>query len=338
MGSVSPLIALFEEIKKQKPETEFLWLATKNGPEEELISSYQIPIRNISSGKLRRYFGLKNFSDIFLVIAGFFQSLMIISKFKPQVLISAGGFVSVPTAWAAWFLRRPVLIHQQDVRPGLANKLMAPFASIITVTFEKSLPAFPRQKTTLVGNPVRTDIISGSREAGYDFFKLESGVPTLLIMGGGTGALNINNLVLESLDKLLEFCQVIHLTGGRLKEIKNHPHYHQFEFLTSQLKDAYAAADLVVTRAGLSALTELSVLAKPSLVIPIPESHQEENAALFFRNNAVAMLKEEDLSPENFIQAIKELLLDQAELDNLSRNISKMMPADAASKITEMIL
>lgn len=338
IGSVSPLIAIYEEIKKQQPNAEFLWLATRKGPEEKLIANYQIPLKRIVSAKLRRYFNFKNFFIPFLIIIAFFQALWLIFQFKPQAVVSAGGFVAVPVTWAAWLLRRPTLIHQQDVRPGLANKLMAPFADIITITFKKSLNNFPAQKTHLVGNPVRADILNGGREEGYKFFKFDSNLPTILIMGGGTGALNLNNLVLASLPELVSFCQVIHLTGGRLDKIAEHSRYRSFDFLTDQLKNAYAITDLVISRAGLSALSELAVLQKPAIIIPIPGSHQEENAIEFFRNNAVAVLKEVDLTPENFTLAVKQLLFDKAELGKLSRNIGKIMPVDAAQKIVEMII
>jgi len=338
LGSVSPLIAIYEEIKKSQPPAEFLWLGTSDGPEESLIRSYNIPLKKIFSGKLRRYFSWRNFLDPFLIFFGFWQSLFIIFKFKPRAVLSAGGFVSVPVAWASWLLRRPLIIHQQDVRPGLANKLMAPFANIITVTFEKSLKDFPAQKTHLVGNPMRADLLTGSKEAGYKFFGLSAGLPIILILGGGTGALNLNNLVIESLEELVQFCQVIHLTGGRKQKTAEHSRYRPYDFLTDQLKNAYAVADLVIARAGLGTLTELAVLQKPAVIIPIPASHQQDNATEFFRNNAIALLDENDLSGRKFSQAIKTLLFDQVELANLSRNIAKMMPSDAAKKITAMIL
>lgn len=338
IGSVSPLIAIFEEIKIRKPETEFLWLATRNGLENQLISSYHIPIKEIQAGKLRRYFSWQNFLDPFLILIGFFQSLFIIAKFKPQVVISAGGYVCVPVVWAAWFLKRPSLIHQQDIVPGLANKLMAPFANIITVTFEKSLKDFPPKKTHWVGNPIRGDVLIGDRQTAYKFFGFDLNIPTILIMGGGTGAIKLNNLVLTCLPELVKFCQIIHLTGGKMNKTAEQTRYRSFDFLTDQLKDAYAACDLVISRGGMSALTELAALQKPAIIIPIPQSHQEQNAIEFFRNNAIALLPEKNLSPQNFVEAIKNLIFDQAELMNLSRNIGKIMPPAAGQKIIEMIL
>ncbi len=338
MGSVSPLLAIYEEIKRNDPNSEFLWVATRNGPESSLISEYNIPIKKIYCGKFRRYFSMKNFLDPFFIILGFFQSLFLIIRFKPQAIISAGGFVSVPLVWAGFLLRRPSLIHQQDVIPGLANKLMAPFADIITVTFKKSLDNFPKNKTALVGNPFRAEILKGNKQEAFNFFNLEPDLPVILITGGGTGALNINNLVLKSLNQLVNFCQIIHLTGGKVDQIAQHSRYHSFDFLTGQLKNAYAASDLVVSRAGMQSLTELAALRKPSIIIPMPKSHQEANAIEFSKNNAAIVLSEKNLNPDKFCKAIKEIILNKSEMENLRRNIAKLLPQDSVVKITKMIL
>ncbi|MAF13958.1 MAG: hypothetical protein CMI53_03625 [Parcubacteria group bacterium] len=338
IGSVSPLIAIYEEIKTNQPQAEFLWLGTRNGPEKKLISSYQIPLKQIFSGKLRRYFSLKNFIDPILIFFGFWQAIFIVLKFRPDSIISAGGFVAVPVIWAGWILRRPILIHQQDIRPGLANKLSAPFASIVTVSFKQSLRDFNTKKVHWVGNPVRLDILSGNRDQGIKYFKLDPSFPTVLVIGGGTGALNLNNLILNNLKELVEFCQIIHLTGGKTKKVAQHSRYHEFSFLTSELKNAYAAADLIISRAGMSTLSEIAALQKPSIIIPISNSHQQENANEFFRNNAVITLDQKNLNNKDFTQTVKELLNDSAELSNLSRNISKVMPGGAAEKIVKMIL
>ena len=338
IGSVSPLIAIYEEINSSISGVDFLWLATKNGPEDKLLKSYQIPVKKIYSGKLRRYFSWRNFLDPFFITIGFFQALIIIRQFKPSIVMSAGGFVAVPVTLAAWLWRCPVTIHQQDIRPGLANRLMAPFATIITVAFEKSLKDFPPKKTVWVGNPVRADVCRGNRPAAQSYFKLDPALPTVLIVGGGTGARELNNLVINSLPQLVQICQIIHLTGGKLEVEATHSRYHSFDFLADELKDAYAAADLVVTRAGMSVLTEIAALQRPAIIIPIPHSHQEDNAVEFFRNNAAAVLQQEKLTPDIFFQAIKKLLADKVERDNLSRNVGKMLPTDAAEKIIKLII
>ena len=337
IGSVSPLIAIYEEIKRQKPAAEFLWLATRRGLEHDLIKSYNIPVRSIFAGKFRRYFSWQNFFDPVLVLLGFFQSLKVIFQFKPDLILSAGSFVSVPTVWAGRLLGAPALIHQQDVLPGLANKLMAKSAKIITATFEKSKSDFPEKKTIITGNPVRSEIFEAKKEEAYAFFKLEPAIPTILVMGGGTGATAINNLVLASLDQLVQFCQVIHLTGGRIDQLAEHPRYRSYDFLTSQIKYAYAAADLAVSRAGMSALSELAATQKPTIVIPIPNSHQLYNAIEFAKNNAAIMVEEKNLTPASFTAGVKELLADPARLLNLGHNIGQLIPAEATQKIVRII-
>jgi len=338
IGSVSPLLAIYEGVKQQQPNAEFLWLATKNGPEKKLITDYGIKIKEISSGKLRRYFSLRNFFDPWFIFFGFVQSFFILLKFKPQIIITAGGFVAVPVVWVAWLLRIPSIIHQQDVVPGLANKLMAPFAKIVLVTFQESLKDFPKNKTVLAGNPVRSDILNGDKQRGYDFFKLDSAKPVVLIIGGGTGAVKLNELVFSSLGSLVKFCQVIHITGGKTKDIAEHENYRHFDFLTKEMSLAYAAADVVVSRGGMSALTELAALRKPSIIIPIAGSHQENNATEFFKKNAIKILNQKKLTAENFSASIKHLVEDKVEQQNLSRNMEKVMLQDATQRILKTFL
>jgi len=337
MGSVSPLIAICEEIKKRDASAEFLWLATKNGPEERLIDSYHITVKKIHAGKLRRYWSGRNFIDPIFILLGFVQSFLIMRRFRPDWVLTAGGFVAVPVVWAARWLGVPSFVHQQDVIAGLANKLMARSAKIVTVTFKKSLADFAAKNPVWTGNPVRPEILSGNAGDGYAYFGFKHFLPTILIIGGGTGARGLNTLVAQSLERLVQFCQVIHLTGGKVKLDFSHAHYRQFDFLTDQLKNAYAISDLVVSRAGMQVLSELALLKKPTLVIPLPQSHQEANANEFFRQNAVAWLDETKTPPEIFVQAVSELLSDSAVRTSLSHNIGKIMPPDSAVKIVNQI-
>ncbi len=338
MGPVSPLLAIFEELKTRQPDAEFLWLATRNGSERELVASYGMRTQEIFSGKFRRYFSVKNIFDPLLVALGFVQSFFIILKFKPHVVLSAGGFVSVPVAWAAWLLRKPVMIHQQDVEPGLANKLMAPVATVITTAFASSALAFPSKKTTVVGNPVRASITHGSGDAGLKFLGFDSSLPVVLVMGGGTGAQSLNDLVVDSLEQLVAFCQVVHLTGGKLNRIAEHRHYRGFTFLTNQLADVFAAADLVVTRAGMSALTEVAALGKAAIIIPMPGTHQEVNANEFLKINAAAVVDQQTLTRSTLVAAIQELLGDSAERATFARNAQKVIDTTAAKRIVDMIV
>lgn len=336
-GSVTPLISIYQAVAKRDPQATFLWLSPKKDPVKNLVLNYKLEVKEIFSGKLRRYFSWQNFTDIFAILFGLIQSIFIILKFKPDFIISAGGFVAVPVVWAAKILRVKVIIHQQDVVAGLANKLMASSAWKITVAFEKSIKDFPGKKPIFFGNPVREEIFSGNKDLAIKEFNLESNLPIVLIIGGGTGAFGLNDLAIKALPILINFCQIIHITGGRTKQEFKNPRYHDFVFLTDQLKNVLVAADLVVTRAGMGFLTELAALRKPVLIIPMPDSHQEKNAEEFFKNNAAQVLNEKTLTPEIFSQAIHDLLKDNVLLDNFRRNIQKVLPTDAAQKMVDII-
>jgi len=339
MGSVTPLLAVVEELQKVEPTMEFFWLGTKTGPEKQLVEKYGIKFQSISGGKLRRYFSWQNFLDPFRIIAGFFQSLNSLRKNKPEVILTAGAFISVPVIWAGWFLRIPIVVHQQDIRPGLANRLMAPLAKKITVTFEESIKRFPQKKTKWIGNPVRQSVLQGSRDKAIKEFNLEPELPTVLIVGGGTGALVLNQAVTEGLAELVKFCQVIHVTGDRKSEIGNQKseRYSSYEFLTDRMKDALAVADIVVSRAGLGFLTELAALGKAVILIPIKDSHQELNANYFAKQNAVLFLPQEELNAENLAATIKNLISNKSDRVNLGRNIQGLMKWGAAGEMVEVV-
>lgn len=342
LGSVSPLLALSQDMQASGMECEFLWVGTKHGPEAFFIREYNIPYRSIPSGKFRRYFSLQNFFDPLFVFFGFIFSFFLLLRRRPSLIISAGGYVGVPLIWAGWLLRVPALVHQQDALPGLANKLTAPFAAKITVTFERSLKYFGSKKSVITGNPVRHDLIFRDEDRGraYEFFGFSKLFPVVLILGGGTGASALNEIILQSLEKLLSFCQVIHSAGrGKMNIIATHSRYRSFEFLDREtLKLAYAAADLVVSRAGMSTLTELAFLKKPAIFIPIPSSHQEENINEFTRYNACMVLHQHELTAENFSQAIREVLFDHPLLHALSRNIGKVLLPDANARMLSEIV
>ncbi len=338
MGSVSPLVAAYQEIKKIRPETEFLFVGTSDGPEKSAIESYKIPFRAIAAGKWRRYFELRNLVDPFRIIWGFIQAYFILGKFRPNAVMIAGAFVGVPMAWAAWLRRIPILIHQQDIIPGLANKLMANIATKISVSFEISLKDFFPNKTVLTGNAVRREFYDCDPKVSGQFFDLKDDLPTLLILGGGTGAIKINEIVEKSLADLLQFCQIIHITGKGKKIEVAADGYHQFEFLANGMTEAMCSSDLIVTRGGLSTASECIIMAKPTIIIPMPATHQELNAQYFQKSNAAYVLSQQSLTPEMFISVIKDLLYDAGQRENLSRNIAKMMPHDGAARIAQLLL
>lgn len=347
-GSVAPVLAIAEIIKHSKLEIHnsmFVWIGTNNGPEKNLVRHHGIEFISIHSGKLRRYFSWKNFSDPFKILLGFFQSLYVLTYMKPSLIISAGSFVSVPVVFAGWLLRIPVLVHQLDSRPGLANKLMAPFAKVVTVTLEKSLKDYG-DKAVLIGAFIRESFrdIKLSKKFIQEKLGLKSEKPAVLVMGGGTGANAINNLVVENINELSKFCQIIHITGkGKQSELnfkleENFKEYKSFEFLnTDGLIKVFGVADLVVSRAGMATLIELSQLAKPSIIIPMPDSHQEDNAKILSDANAAIVLNQNNLSTSDFVYNIKKLINDDILKKILSDNISTVIKRGDSVKIEHLI-
>jgi len=348
-GPVTPLIAIYEELKNRDAQLEAIWIGTSTGPEKNMVEQFKIDFRVISSGKLRRYFSIMNFIDPFFVFLGFLQSIFILRKFKPDVVLTAGSFVAVPVAYAAKFLKIPIFVHQQDLQKGLANKLMSKKATVVTVSLRDSLGDFDVHKTYHVGNPVRKDIFTGSKEKAYKLFKLDPNLSTVLVLGGGQGAEIINQILLESVGKITENFQVLHLTG-KGKGIKSQfadyydrqtckiieARYHDFEFLHQEIFDAYAVADLVVSRSGFATISELAVLGKPAVLIPIP-GHQELNAQFLGKYNAAKVIRQEKLNKETFTQVVVSLLGNPSDLQGLSRNISQVMDKDAAKKYVDLI-
>jgi UDP-N-acetylglucosamine--N-acetylmuramyl-(pentapeptide) pyrophosphoryl-undecaprenol N-acetylglucosamine transferase len=341
-GSVSPLIAIYQRLKKAQPTTEFLWIGQYDGVEKKMVEKYGIAYQGISTGKLRRYFSWQNFVDPFKLIKGWWQSRKIIKEFKPNVILSAGSFVSVPVAYAAKNLGVKFLVHQQDISIGLANRLMIKKATWLNLTLTDLKYKLPKSVEILpYGNPIREEILQGSKERfcarfGFDFNK-----PIVLCVGGGTGALHVNQAIDQQAERFSNFVQLVHLTGKakNLREFGSyyHNHYQVLEFFDArEMGDALAAADLVVTRAGLSALSELSVLGKPSIIIPLANTHQEENAKYWEDKNAAEVLSENQL--DELSSSIEQLLSDSARLAELSLNMKNIMPGDAAEKIAELLL
>jgi UDP-N-acetylglucosamine--N-acetylmuramyl-(pentapeptide) pyrophosphoryl-undecaprenol N-acetylglucosamine transferase len=334
-GSVSPLLAIAEDLKSGG-NFEFLFIGTKAGIEKQMVKDAGLRYRAIAAGKLRRYFDWRNFLDVFRIKFGFWQAFFIILKEKPALVLSAGSFVAVPVVWAAWLWRVPILVHQLDIRPGLANKLMAPFARVITVTFEKSLADYGK-KAIWTGNPTRKLQITNYKLQ-IDKFNLKSSLPVVFIVGGGTGAEGINKLVEAGLENLITFCQIIHSTGKGKMIAKRHQNYHAFEFLNAvEMAAAISAAELVVCRAGIGTLTEISADGKPAIIIPMPDSHQEDNAALLVEKNAAAVLNQKILDSDSFVAAIKFLLDNPAEREKLSRNIKGLFKEGADESVIKII-
>ena len=340
LGSVTPLLAAAAAVRELEPAAEFLWIGTAGGPEAGLVAAAGIPFRAVSSGKLRRYLAWRNLTDLGRIVRGFCQCWRLFGRWRPDVLASAGSFVAVPAVWAARLRGVPVHVHQMDIRPGLANRLTAPFAASVSVAFESSLRDFASRRPVWTGNPVRAGLFTGSRTEARRLFHLEADLPTVLVMGGGTGAVSLNDLVRRAAPALTAGCQVIHLTGrGKAETPAALPaRYHQLEFLAEDMRHAYAAADLVVTRAGMGALTELAALGLPTAIVPMPDSHQEENAAWFAARGAAVVWNEKGSTAEGLAGAVLGLLRDAPRLEGLRSSLKRLNRADAAQALARLIL
>ncbi len=347
-GTVSPLLAIAQHILKTHPKAEFLLVGTKNGPEKMMAKNAGINFIAITSGKWRRYFSWKNFAAPFQTLAGFSQSFKVLRSFRPDCVFGTGSFIQVPVVWAAWFLKIPAVLHQQDLAPSLANKLCELCASKITVTFPESAKNFSTglgifykrrsgDKITVTGNPFREELRAYDKAAAQKFFHLKADLPTLLVLGGGTGAEFLNNLILDSLPNLSKVVQIIHSTGKEKFKAKTAENYCPYGFIQNMAL-AYAAADIVLARAGLSTLTELSNLKKLSIIVPMPQSHQELNGLLLMRLEAAIVVSQKRMTPEGLVGLIRKLLFAQEAQDILKHNIGKIMPHEANEKISEIIL
>ncbi len=332
-GSVTPLLALSSAIQAQGWNLE--WIGTYNGLEKDIVTKEKIPFHAVSSGKFRRYFSLQNIIDPFFILIGFFQSLSLLSKLQADLVMSAGGFVSVPVVFAAWSLRIPVIIHQQDIKPGLANRLMSVFASVITVTFEKSLHDY-KQKAVWIGNPVRPEFIKALNST----IEEQSSLPKLLILGGGTGAKALNELVYVSLSELTQHFVLVHITGEKVftdTKINDH-NYQSHTFLqVEEMAQAMKQATVVVTRAGLGTLTELSFLSKPTIIIPMPNSHQEDNAKYFQEKNAAVVISQHLCTSQQFIDTVMNLTQDENRLKELGESIHLVIKPGSTEAIIKLM-
>ena len=269
-GHVSPNIALLPYL--QEAGYEVTYIGSKNGIEKNLIADYGLPYVGISTGKLRRYFDLKNFTDPFRVVHGFREARKFLKKNRPDVVFSKGGFVSVPVVRAAGSLHIPCVIHESDMTPGLANKLCFRAARKICCNFPETMEMLPADKAVLTGTPIRGELFTGDREKGLALCGFSADKPVLMVMGGSQGAVSVNRAVRANLPELAKTFQIVHLCGkGHFDDsLKDFEGYCQFEYVKEDLKHLFAAADLLVSRAGANAICEILALGKPSLLIPLP--------------------------------------------------------------------
>ena len=337
-GHVTPNLAIIPTLRAEGWEIHYI--GTENGIERRLIEAVDgVSYHVVKSGKLRRYFDLKNFTDPFRVIQGAFQATALVKKIKPNIVFSKGGFVSVPVVYGARMAGVPVLLHESDMSPGLANKISAPFAKALCCTFPEAAAAAGR-KGRVTGTPLRSELFSGDRATGIRLFGLDDSRPVLMVVGGSSGAQAINKAVREALGPLTECFQVLHLCGkGNLDpEMEGTKRYHQYEYLDSEMSHAYACADVLISRAGSNTLCEILALHKPSLLIPYPmeasRGDQILNARSFEQRGLARVLMQEDMTPDTLTSAIIDTYKNRGALiDAMEREPS----ADGVANVIQLI-
>lgn len=308
-GHVMPHLALLDSLRREGLQPFYVG---SHGIEKELVGNLpDLPFFTIASGKLRRYFSWRNFSDVLKVLWGTLQALVILRRERPAIVFSKGGFVSVPVAVAARALKIPVISHESDVTPGLANRIIARFASKLLYSFPQTSTYLP-DSAECVGLPVRPELMQGQRAKGLAFanFPPDARDPVILVMGGSLGAQKINEALEKALPKILERCYVVHITGKGKELAFKHPRYFGVAFVKDELKDLFAATDLVIARSGANSIFEFLALRKPMLLIPLEagsRGDQIHNAESFAKEGWATVLREKDLSPETLLQALSNL-------------------------------
>ena len=317
-GHVTPNLALIPRL--QADGWDIHYIGAENSVEQKLIQEvHGVTYHAVTCGKLRRYFDPKNFSDPFRVVKGMVQAAHIIGQLKPNVVFSKGGFVSVPVVYGAKLHGVPIVAHESDMTPGLANKLSTPLAKVVCCTFPEAAK-LSGKKGVYTGTPIRTEILNGDHAHAMRAFHLDAGRPVLLVVGGSSGAQAINRMVVEALPRLLETFQVVHLCGrGNLEpELEGTAGYRQFEYLNEGMADAYACADVLISRAGSNTLCEILALRKPALLIPYPKAasrgDQILNAESFEARGLSRVLMQEDMTVESLVDGVVDLYRDRGEL------------------------
>lgn len=315
-GHVTPNIALLPGL--QEAGFDIHYIGSYEGMERKLIEHENIPYTGIATGKFRRYLSLKNLTDPFRVLKGYSEALKFIKDYKPNVLFSKGGFVSVPVVLAAKKCHVPIIIHESDMTPGLANRICIPAAARVCCNFPETMQLLPAQKAVLSGSPIRKELLTGNKQAALEFTGLNDKKPILMMMGGSTGSKVINETLRKILPQLLKEFQVIHLCGkGNLDSTLIQEGYCQYEYISKELKDLFAAADIVLSRAGANAICELLALKKPNILVPlsaaVSRGDQILNAESFRKQGFSYVLPEEKMDEDSLMEAIHQTYEHRSE-------------------------
>ncbi len=336
-GHVTPNIALLPALKEAGFDIQYI--GSYEGIEKKLIEEQGIPYSGIATGKLRRYFDLKNFSDVFRVIKGYKEAKAKLAEIKPDVVFSKGGFVAVPVVRAAASLKIPCIIHESDMTPGLANKLCIPVAEKVCCNFPETLKNLPADKAVCTGSPIRKELSEGDKSIALEMCGFNEDKPVLMVIGGSLGAKSVNETVRECLPKLLERFQVVHLCGkdkvdNMMLGIEG---YKQFEYIDDELKHFFAMADIVISRAGANAICEIRELQIPNVLIPLSAGSRGDqilNAGSFAEQGFSEVVREEALDPAMLIETVIKTY------ENRDKYVTAMKNADTidpVKKIMELI-
>lgn len=356
-GHFYPLIAVAESLYDRANEKKILkpeiWYmdATKYNP--RALFDNDIQYVQVPAGKIRRYFSILNFFDLFRTLYGVFVALINMWKIYPDVVFGKGGYTSFPALLAARFFGIPVVIHESDSHPGRVNSWAGKFAKRIAVSYPEAVNFFDKTKVAYTGNPIRREIRIPISEKAHEQLGLDKSIPTILILGGSQGAQAINEVILDSLPDLLENYQIIHQTGrANFAEVtrtagvvlgnnKNANRYKPLDYLNDlTMREAAGACDLVISRAG-STIFEIAAWKKPSIIIPISEkiSHdQTKNAFAYARAGACKVIEEKNLSSHVFVSEINTLMKNKTELQTMSANAAKFSRLDSGDKIADVLL
>lgn len=313
-GHVTPNIALLPGLQELGYEVHYI--GSYEGIESRLIADFDIPYYGISTGKFRRYLDPKNFSDPFRVIKGYTEARRILKELKPDIVFSKGGYVSVPVVRAAASLKIPCIIHESDMTPGLANKLCIPVARKVCCNFPETMQYLPKDKAVLTGSPIREELSKGNKIAALDLCGFDANIPVIMVIGGSLGAANVNKSVRDALPELLKDFQVVHICGKDKIDnmLLTTRGYKQFEYVKAELKDIFAMADVVISRAGANAICELLALQKPNLLIPLMAGSRGDqilNAKSFESQGYSKVLMEDDITTQLLVDTVHELYFNK---------------------------
>ena len=337
-GHVTPNLALIPYLKKEGWDIKYI--GSKNGIERELIEKEGIPYFAISTGKLRRYASMENVKDIFRVVEGIHEAKQLIKKLKPDVVFSKGGFVAVPVVLAAKAYKVPVICHESDITPGLANKIAMPLAKKVCTTFPETVKYIKKDKGINTGTPIRDMLFSGNKAEGLDICGFTDEKAVVMMMGGSLGSVKINNVLRKDLDSLLEKYQIVHICGKGNFELSlmGKKGYTQFEYVSEELPHIFAAADIIISRAGSNSISEFLALKKPSLLIPLSakasRGDQILNAKSFEKQGFSMVLQEEDMNEKSLLDAVNKLYgerekyianMNESHLSNGTEQVMKVI-------------